>query len=117
VALILAVIGAYGVIHQSVSSRTKEIGIRMALGANAPAVLRMVLTAGLTPAIGGLVLGLLASVALSRTMSSFLYETSALDPMIYAAVPVLLLTVTTVACLVPAQRAARLDPMAALRRQ
>ena len=117
VALILAVIGAYGVIHQSVSSRTKEIGIRMALGANAPAVLRMVLTSGLTPAVGGLVLGLLASLALSRTISLFLYETSALDPVIYVAVPVVLLTVTTAACLIPAQRAARLDPMAALRRQ
>jgi len=117
VALILAVIGAYGVIHQSASARTKEIGIRMALGASAPAVLRMVLTSGLTPALGGLVCGLLASLALSRTISLFLYETSALDPLIYTAVPVLLLTVTTVACLVPAQRAARLDPMAALRRQ
>ena len=116
VALILAVIGAYGVIHQSVSSRTKEIGIRMALGASAPAVLRMVLTSGLTPALGGLVLGLLASLALSRTIALFLYETSALDPLIYTAVPVLLLTVTTVACLVPARRAARLDPMKALRR-
>jgi predicted permease len=117
VALILAVIGAYGVIHQSVSARTKEIGIRMALGANAPTVLRMVLAAGLTPAIAGLVLGLLASLALSRAMSLFLYQTSALDPLIYLAVPLLLLTVTTVACLLPAQRAARLDPMAALRRQ
>jgi ABC-type antimicrobial peptide transport system permease subunit len=105
------------VIHQSVSARTKEIGIRMALGANAPTVLRMVLGAGLTPAIAGLMLGLLASLALSRAMSFFLYQTSALDPLIYAAVPVLLLTVTTVACLIPAQRAARLDPMAALRRQ
>lgn len=117
VALILAVIGAYGVIHQSASARTKEIGIRMALGANAPAVLQMVLGSGLTPAIAGLVLGLLASFALSRTMSTFLYETSALDPLIYVAVPVVLLAVTTVACLVPAQRAARLDPMAALRHQ
>jgi putative ABC transport system permease protein len=117
VALILAVIGAYGVIHQSVSARTKEIGIRMALGANAPTVLRMVLGAGLTPAIAGLVLGLLASLALSRAIAFFLYQTSALDPLIYAAVPLLLLTVTTVACLVPAQRAARLDPMVALRRQ
>jgi putative ABC transport system permease protein len=117
VALILAVIGVYGVIHQSVSARTKEIGIRMALGANAPTLLRMVLGAGLTPAIAGLMLGLLASLALSRAMSFFLYQTSALDPLIYAAVPVLLLTVTTVACLIPAQRAARLDPMAALRRQ
>ena len=77
----------------------------------------MVLGAGLTPAIAGLVLGLLASLALSRAMSFFLYQTSALDPLIYAAVPVLLLTVTTMACLIPAQRAARLDPMAALRRQ
>jgi ABC-type antimicrobial peptide transport system permease subunit len=105
------------VIHQSVSARTKEIGIRMALGANAPTVLRMVLGAGLTPAIAGLVLGLLASLGLSRAMSLFLYQTSALDPLIYLAVPLLLVTVTTVACLVPAQRAARLDPMVALRRQ
>ena len=117
VALILAVIGAYGVIHQSVSSRTKEIGIRMALGANAPAVLRMMLGAGLAPAVGGLVLGVLASLALRRTMSLFLYETSPIDPLIYSAVPLVLLTVTGLACLVPAQRAARLDPMVALRRQ
>ena len=69
VALILAVIGAYGVIHQSVVARTQEIGIRMALGANAPSVSRMVLAAGLAPAVAGLGLGLLGSLALSRTMS------------------------------------------------
>ena len=113
--MILSVIGAYGVIHQSVAARTQEIGIRMALGANAASVLRMVLAGGLAPAVAGLGLGLLGSLALSRTLSSFLYETNPLDPLIYAAVTFLLLAVTAVACLVPARRAARFDPMAALR--
>ena len=115
VALVLAVIGVYGVIHQSVAARTQEIGIRMALGANAAAVRRMVLTGGLAPAVAGLCLGLLGSVALGRTISTFLYETSALDPLIYAGVTVLLLGVTTAACLMPARRASRFDPVAALR--
>jgi predicted permease len=115
VALILSVIGAYGVMHQSVTARTREIGVRMALGANASAVRRMVLTDGLGPALGGLVLGLLGSLALSRTMSAFLYETPAIDPTIYLMVTALLLTVTIAACLVPAARAAHSDPMAALR--
>jgi predicted permease len=115
VALLLSVVGAYGVIQQSVVARTPEIGIRMALGANAAAVLRMVLTGGLTPAIVGLGLGLMGSVALSRTIATFLYETNALDPLIYVAVAVLLLAVTTAACLAPAWRAARFDPIAALR--
>jgi putative ABC transport system permease protein len=115
VALALAVIGAYGVIHQAVAARTQEIGVRMALGANAGAVLRMVMAAGLTPAVVGLVLGLLGSLLLSRTLATFLYETNALDPLVYLAVVVALLAVTTVACLVPALRAARLDPMVALR--
>jgi putative ABC transport system permease protein len=115
IALILSVIGAYGVMHQSVAARTREIGVRMALGANASAVRRMVLTDGLAPALGGLVIGLLGSLALSRTMSAFLYETASIDPVIYALVTALLLTVTTAACLVPAARAARSDPMTALR--
>jgi putative ABC transport system permease protein len=115
VALVLAVIGTYGVIHQSVAARTQEIGVRMALGASAAAVLRMVLTAGLTPAAVGLVLGLLGSLMLSRTLATFLYETNALDPLIYAIVTLTLLAVTTLACLAPAMRAARLDPMRALR--
>jgi putative ABC transport system permease protein len=117
VALILSVIGAYGVIHQSVAARTQEIGIRMALGANAASVLRMVLAGGLAPALAGLILGLAGSLALSRTISTFLYETSPIDPLVYAAVAALLVGVTTVACLVPARRAARFDPMAALREQ
>jgi putative ABC transport system permease protein len=81
------------------------------------AILRMVLTGGLGPAIAGLVLGLFGSFALSRTISSFLYETSPLDPMIYGGVTVLLLAVTAVACLVPAKRASRVDPMSARRHE
>jgi putative ABC transport system permease protein len=115
VSLVLSMIGAYGVIHQSVAARTQEIGIRMALGADAAAVLRMVLTGGMMPALAGLGLGLLGSLALSRTASTFLYETSALDPAIYIGVSVLMLSVTLAACLLPAHRAARFDPVAALR--
>jgi putative ABC transport system permease protein len=117
VALILSVIGAYGVIHESVAARTQEIGIRMALGANAASVRRMVLAGGLAPAVAGLGLGLLGSLALSRTIATFLYETNPFDPLIYVAVTALLLGVTTIACLAPASRAARFDPMAALRHE
>jgi predicted permease len=116
VALTLAMIGAYGVIHQSVTARTREIGVRMALGASTAAIQRMVLAGGLAPAIAGLGLGLLGSLALSRTLATFLYETSAIDPLIYGGVTALLLTVATVACLAPARRAARFDPTLALRR-
>ncbi|MPY90771.1 MAG: FtsX-like permease family protein [Luteitalea sp.] len=114
-ALILAVIGVYGIIHQSVVTRTQEIGIRMALGASASSVLRMILSGALGLAAAGLGLGLIGSIALGRTISSFLYETSPVDPLVYAAVVALLLIVTTVACLAPARRAARVDPITALR--
>jgi ABC-type antimicrobial peptide transport system permease subunit len=117
VALILAVTGAYGVIHQSVAARTREIGIRMALGAGAPAVRRLVLVAGLGPALAGLALGLAGSLAMSRTMATFLYETTPTDPLVYAAISALLIAVTTAGCLAPASRAARFDPMMALRHQ
>jgi ABC-type antimicrobial peptide transport system permease subunit len=75
----------------------------------------MVLGSGLAPALAGVVVGLLGSLALSRTIALFLYETRPIDPLIYVGVPLLLLTVTTLACLIPARRAARLDPMVALR--
>jgi predicted permease len=117
VALILSIVGAYGVVHQSVSARTQEIGIRMALGANAAAVLRIVLMGGLGPAVAGASLGLMGSLALSRTLGTFLYETNPLDPLIYVAVITLLLGVTAAACLAPARRAARFDPVAALRNE
>jgi predicted permease len=117
VALALATIGAYGVIHQSVTARTREIGVRLALGASAPAVQRMVLAGGLAPAVAGLGLGLLGSIALSRTLATFLYDTSPIDPLIYASVAAILLAVATIACLAPARRAARFDPMLCLRRE
>ena len=84
-------IGAYGVIHQSVAARTPEIGIRMALGASAASVLRMVLTSGMTPGRRGTRAGAARVVALSRIVATFLYETSALDPLIYTVVTLLLL--------------------------
>jgi predicted permease len=117
VALLLSVIGAYGILQRLVAARTQEIGIRMALGASAAVVLRMVLAAGLWLVMAGLTIGLLGALALSRVIASFLYETSSLDPLIYAAVIVVLLSVTLVAILTPARRAARVDPMAALRDQ
>jgi ABC-type antimicrobial peptide transport system permease subunit len=115
--LLLSVIGAYGIIHRSVAARTQEIGIRMALGANQSSVLRMVLAGGLGLAAIGLALGLMGSLALSRTVATFLYETSPLDPLIYASVTIVLMGVTAGACLAPARRAARIDPMAALRNE
>ena len=87
----------------------------MALGANAAAIGRIVMTTGLLPALAGVILGLAGSIALSRTIRTFLYETSALDPVIYAAVPVVLLAAPVVACLAPAARASRFDPVQALR--
>jgi putative ABC transport system permease protein len=117
VALILSMIGAYGVVHHGVRARTQEIGIRMALGANAAAVLRIVLAGGFVPALAGTALGLFGAFVLKRTLATFLYETSAMDPVIIAAVVFLLIGVTIVACLVPAARAARIDPVAALRNE
>jgi putative ABC transport system permease protein len=115
VALVLALVGAYSIIHRSVASRTQEIGIRTALGASAWTVSKMVLASGLSLGVIGLVIGLIGSVALSRTVTSFLYETSPFDPLTYLAVTMLLFIVTTAATLTPARRAARIDPMAALR--
>ena len=115
VALMLAIIGAYGVVHRSVASRTREIGIRTALGASTSATRRMVLGAGLWLAAAGLGLGLLGSAALGGALSSFLYETSALDPLVYVVVAAVLLIVTAAATLAPARRAAEIDPIEALR--
>jgi ABC-type antimicrobial peptide transport system permease subunit len=89
----------------------------MALGAQAGSVLFMVLKAGLLPALIGSAIGLAGSFALSRTISTFLYQTSPFDPVIYISVTALLLAVTTAACLIPARRAASVDPMSALRHE
>ena len=115
VALILSMIGAYGVMHQSVAARTREIGIRMALGANAAAVRRMVLTGGLVPALAGLVVGLLGSLALSRTMCDVPVRDRRDRPDDLCGGDRAAAGGHHRGCLVPAARAARSDPMAALR--
>jgi putative ABC transport system permease protein len=113
--LLLAAAGLFGVLTYIVAQRSGEIGIRIALGAQRDQVLGLMLTDGLRPALLGLVVGLAASAALVRLMKAMLYETQPLDPTVFAAVTGVLLLVATVACLAPAWRASRLDPMQALR--
>jgi predicted permease len=113
--LILASVGLYGVLSYLTIQRTGEIGIRMALGAQRGEVVRLMLGDGLRPAFYGLVLGLAASVGAVRLIQSMLYGTKPLDPMIFASVAASLLIVAALACLVPAWRASRIDPMQALR--
>jgi predicted permease len=114
-ALLLAAIGLFGVLAYSVAQRTNEIGIRMALGARAADVVRMVVAQGLRPAVLGLLLGLGASLALGRTVASVVYGIPASDPATLVAVSVLLLSIAALAAFVPARRAARVDPILALR--
>jgi predicted permease len=113
--LVLAGVGIFGVLSYMVAQRTQEIGIRMALGAQRNRVLGQVLADGLKPALAGLVFGLAGSVAAVRLVRSMLYETRPLDPVVFLLVSVALILVAGVACMVPAWRASRLDPMQALR--
>jgi len=115
VALALAAVGTYGVMSYSVAERSRELGIRMALGAEQSGVMRMVLTQGMKLAGTGLVLGVLAAVGLSRFMASMLFGVGTMDLVTFTAVPALLLAVAVLACLIPARRATRVDPMVALR--
>jgi putative ABC transport system permease protein len=114
-ALMLAAVGIYGVIAYSVSQRTHEIGIRMALGAERADVVRMVIGQGMRMAAVGTAMGILGAVALSRIISAQLYEVSAIDAGTYLAVSLLLLTVALVATYIPARRATAADPLVALR--
>jgi putative ABC transport system permease protein len=113
--LLLAAVGLFGVLSYIVAQRTGEIGIRMALGAPRAQVMRRMLFDGLRPAIIGLALGLIAAMEASRLLRDMLYETGNLDPMVFAVVSGTLLAVAAIACLLPAWRASRIDPMQALR--
>jgi putative ABC transport system permease protein len=117
VALALAVSGVYGIMAYSVARRTREIGIRMALGAHEHAVLAMVLRQGMTLAVLGIFAGIGTAWGLSRLVAGYLHGTSPTDPLTYASVAMVLAVAAALACYVPSRRAARIDPATALRRE
>ncbi|MGH9495055.1 MAG: FtsX-like permease family protein, partial [Candidatus Sulfotelmatobacter sp.] len=115
VALLLATTGVFGVMAYSVSRRTREIGVRLAMGAQSRDVLAMILRQGLRPTLIGVAAGLAGSFALTRTMKSLLFGVAATDPLTLASVTLLLVLVALLACYIPARRAAKVDPIESLR--
>jgi predicted permease len=116
-ALVLAVVGVYGVLSYSVHQQTREIGIRMAMGAQSALVLRLVVSQGMQLAVAGLFLGLAVAFAAMRVLSSLLFGISAHDPLVFGGVALILAAVAILACYFPARRAARVDPLVALREE
>jgi putative ABC transport system permease protein len=117
IALALAIIGIYGVVSYGVSRRTREIGVRIALGANRPQVLRMVVGSGMESVVVGLLLGTVAALALTRLIGTLLYGVTPSDPLTYGAAALTLAATALLACLMPALRAARIDPAVTLRNE
>jgi putative ABC transport system permease protein len=114
-ALVLAMAGLYGVLSYSVAQRAHEIGLRMALGAQKGDMLRLIIRQGLTPVCVGVLIGLIAALLMRRLVASFLYGVTAVDPLTYAGVALLLVIVAVIACFIPARRAVRIDPIVTLR--
>jgi ABC-type antimicrobial peptide transport system permease subunit len=112
---VLAAIGTYGVISYSVTQRTSEFGLRMALGAQQPDVLKLVLSQAGKLALAGTALGVIASLAMARVLKSLIFNVSPTDPATFSAVAFIVMIVALVACYIPARRATEADPMNSLR--